>query len=38
MRGFVNVVLNVIWLIFGGALEALAYALAGIVSFILISS
>lgn len=36
MRALLNVVLNVIWLIFGGLLLALGYAIAGIICFVLI--
>jgi uncharacterized membrane protein YccF (DUF307 family) len=36
MRDAVNILLNIVWLIFGGALLAVVYALAGIVAFILI--
>ncbi len=36
MRGALNLILNIIWLIFGGAIVALLYVLAGIVCFVLI--
>jgi uncharacterized membrane protein YccF (DUF307 family) len=36
MREVLNVVLNVIWLVFGGLVLALAYAIAGLISFALI--
>lgn len=36
MRDLLNVVLNLIWLIFGGALVAIVYVIAGIISFILV--
>jgi uncharacterized membrane protein YccF (DUF307 family) len=36
MRGALNLILNLIWLIFGGAFVAIFYALAGIICFILV--
>jgi uncharacterized membrane protein YccF (DUF307 family) len=36
MRGLLNLVLNLIWFFFGGALVAIVYALAGIVCFLLV--
>jgi uncharacterized membrane protein YccF (DUF307 family) len=36
MRAVLNLVLNIVWLIFGGLALALGYALAGVVCFILI--
>jgi uncharacterized membrane protein YccF (DUF307 family) len=36
MRAFLNLVLNLIWLIFGGALVAIVYVIAGLICFILI--
>jgi uncharacterized membrane protein YccF (DUF307 family) len=36
MRGFLNLVLNLIWLIFGGALVAIVYVIAGVICFILV--
>ncbi|MBX6750356.1 MAG: YccF domain-containing protein [Micromonosporaceae bacterium] len=36
MRALLNLVLNVIWLIFGGALVAIVYAIVGIICFALI--
>ena len=36
MRGFLRVILNVIWLVLAGLPMALAYAAAGIICFILI--
>ena len=36
MRAFLNLVLNLIWLIFGGALVAIVYAIAGLICFALI--
>jgi uncharacterized membrane protein YccF (DUF307 family) len=36
MRDALNIVLNIVWLIFGGALLVVVYALAGILAFILI--
>ena len=35
MRGFLRVILNVIWLVLAGLPMALAYAAAGIICFIL---
>lgn len=36
MRAVLNLILNLIWLIFGGALVAIVYAIAGLICFILI--
>jgi uncharacterized membrane protein YccF (DUF307 family) len=36
MRAVLNLVLNLIWLIFGGALVAIVYAIAGLICFVLI--
>jgi len=36
MRGLLNVVLNIVWLIFGGFFLAVGYALAGLICFVLI--
>jgi uncharacterized membrane protein YccF (DUF307 family) len=36
MRGFLNLLLNLIWLVFGGALVAIVYAIAGLICFVLI--
>jgi uncharacterized membrane protein YccF (DUF307 family) len=36
MRGVLNLILNLIWLIFGGALVAIVYAIAGLICFILV--
>mgnify|MGYP001289127466 FL=1 len=36
MRALLNLVLNLIWLIFGGALVAIVYAIAGLICFALV--
>jgi uncharacterized membrane protein YccF (DUF307 family) len=36
MRALINLILNLIWLIFGGALVAIIYAIAGLICFVLI--
>jgi len=36
MRDALNLILNIIWLVFGGLILALGYAVAGIVCFVLI--
>jgi uncharacterized membrane protein YccF (DUF307 family) len=36
MREGLNVILNIVWLIFGGAVLALGYAIAGLIAFVLI--
>ena len=36
MRALLNLILNLIWLIFGGALVAIIYVIAGLVCFVLI--
>jgi uncharacterized membrane protein YccF (DUF307 family) len=36
MRAVLNVILNIVWLIFGGVFIALGYAVAGIICFLLI--
>ena len=36
MRAVLTLVLNVIWLIFGGALVAIVYVIAGLICFVLI--
>lgn len=36
MRGALNLILNIVWLIFGGAFVAIFYALAGLICFVLI--
>jgi len=36
MRALLNLILNLIWLIFGGALVAIIYAIAGLICFVLI--
>lgn len=36
MRAVLNLILNLIWLIFGGALVAIVYAIAGLICFVLI--
>ena len=36
MRAVLNLILNLIWLFFGGALVAIVYAIAGLICFVLI--
>ncbi len=36
MREVLNLVLNIVWLVFGGLVLALVYALAGLVCFVLV--